>query len=151
ARIRRIAVLESVSLWRSPERRRSAVADLRAADGALRLVRPGAVAARLRSPRPRASSDRWIVGGGDRRPRALAGGRLCAGGGVVHVRRRRCGPVAAHRHHPELWRVPAGAAAVAALTRASLAPAWCGICICYGDDRARPQSGVDAALLRISC
>ena len=87
--IRRVAVLESVSLWRPSERRRSAVADLRAAVGALCAVRSGAVAARVRSARSRASADRRIGGRRDRRARALAGGRLRAGGGGVHVRRRR--------------------------------------------------------------
>ncbi len=148
ARNRRVAVLESLSLWRPSERRRSAVADLCAADGALCAVRPGAVAARVRSPRSRASVDRRIVGRRDRRARALAGGRLRAGGGGVHVRRRRRGTAAAYRHHPELRTVPAGAAAVAAGARAPLAPARRGVFVCRRLDRARPQPGGDAALLR---
>ena len=62
-----------------------------------------------------------LVGGGDRRARALAGRRLRAGGGGVHVRRRRGRPAPAYRHHPELRPVPAGAAAAAARARAPLA------------------------------
>jgi hypothetical protein len=95
--VRRVAVLESVSLWRASECRRSAVADLRAADGAVCAVRSGAVAARLRPPGPRASPDRRTIGRRDRCPRALARRRLRAGGGGVHVRRRCGGAAAAHR------------------------------------------------------
>ena len=48
------AVLESLSLWRAPERRRSAIADLRAAVRAVGAVRSVAVDPRLRPHRLRA-------------------------------------------------------------------------------------------------
>ena len=60
--------------------------------------------------------------GGDRVARGLAGGGLHPCRRCLHVRRSGGRPPAAHRHHPELRTVPAGAAAHAAGDAAPLDP-----------------------------
>src|SRR5207247_2704419 len=111
---RRLAVLESLSLWRPPERCRSAVFDLCAAVRAVGADRPDAVAARVRSPGVCASPDRRACGSGDRLARHLAGAGDRAGGGGVHVRRCRCRTAAAYGPHYHLRAVSARAPVAAA-------------------------------------
>ena len=105
------AVLESLSLRRASERRRSAIADLLAAVRAVGAVRSGAVDPRVRSHRLRALGCRRAGRRRARLARGLAGVGLDPGGGDLHVRRTGLGPAAAHRHHPELRPFPGRAAA----------------------------------------
>ena len=113
AACRRIAVLESVPLRRASERRRSAIADLRAGLLAVGVVRPRSV-----HPRVRYSGLRASAGGRARHRRhrlacGMAGRGQRARGLRLHVRRRGVGAPAAYRDDPELRVVP-GRAPVAA-------------------------------------
>ena len=78
----------------------------------------------------------------------LAGLGLAPGRGRLHVRRTGVGPAAAHRHHPELRAVSAGAAAVADRHAAPLAAERGGLRRGGGRAGARPQSRGPAAVLR---
>ena len=127
---RPVAVLEPLSLRRASQRRRPAIADLRAAVRAVGAVRCGAVDPRIRPHRLRALGRRRT---GCRRAGlalGLAGSGFDPRGGDLHVRRSGLGPAAAHRHHPELRPLPGGAAAAcrwrcsAARLRSRLLSAW---------------------------
>ena len=135
--IRPCAVLESLSLRRASQRRRSAIADLLAAVRAVGAVRCGAVDPRLRSHRLRAPCRRRTGGRRAGLARGLAGGGLDPGGGDLHVRRTGLGPAAAHRHHPELRPFP-GRAAASCRWRCSAARC-----------RSRRAFGVVAAMLAL--
>ena len=80
--------------------------------------------------------------------RGLAGAGLDPGRGDLHVRRPGLGPAAAHRHHPELRPVPAGAAAHADGAAAPLDRDRGRVRRGGGDAGARPQPRGLAAVLR---
>ena len=148
AAFRRDAVLESVSLWRTSERRRSAIADLRTGLFPVGVVRSRSVHPRVRYSGLRASARRRARDRSDRLARGMAGRGLRARGLHLHVRRRGVGTPAAYRHDSQLRTVSGRTLVVAARAVAPLDRVRFVVLSCGRLARARAQPGRAAVVLR---